>query len=101
MWDAGWVEEVRRLDAAGLREGRTASRALGYRQILAMLDGDLDEASALLQTVHATRRFARRQGSWFARDPRIRWLPFDAARLVHRVEEEVERPSQRPPTGPS
>jgi len=105
MWDAGWVDEVRRLDAAGLREGRTASRALGYRQILAMLDGDLDgdldEASALLQTVQATRRFARRQGSWFARDPRIRWLPFDAAELVHRVEEAVERPRQRPPTGPS
>ena len=75
MWRAGLVDEVRGLDAAGLRSGRTASRALGYAQALRFLDGELTQAEAESQTVGATRRFARRQESWFRRDPRIRWLP--------------------------
>jgi tRNA dimethylallyltransferase len=77
MWAAGFVDEVRRLESAGLREGRTASRALGYAQILRLLAGDCDEPTARAQTVRATRRFVRRQESWFGKDPRIRWL--DAA----------------------
>ena len=58
-------------------EGRTASRALGYQQLLRYLDGEwtLDEARA--ETVRATRRFARRQESWFRRDPRVSWLDAD------------------------
>ncbi len=74
MWQAGFEDEVRRLAGEGLREGKTASRALGYRQVLRYLDGDgtLDEARE--ETVKATRRFARRQESWFRRDPRVRWL---------------------------
>ncbi len=75
MWQQGFKAEVRGLEQAGLRTGKTASRALGYQQVLRFLDGEwtLDEARA--QTVRATRRFARRQESWFRRDPRITWLP--------------------------
>ncbi|MFG2196936.1 tRNA (adenosine(37)-N6)-dimethylallyltransferase MiaA [Streptomyces sp. NPDC048639] len=74
MWDAGLVEEVRSLEAAGLREGRTASRALGYQQVLASLAGECTEDDARAETVRATKRFARRQDSWFRRDPRVHWL---------------------------
>ncbi|MGA5305108.1 tRNA (adenosine(37)-N6)-dimethylallyltransferase MiaA [Nucisporomicrobium flavum] len=74
MWAGGLIEEVRVLDRAGLREGRTASRALGYQQALAQLDGKLTEAEAREETVRATRRFVRRQRSWFRRDPRVTWL---------------------------
>jgi tRNA dimethylallyltransferase len=82
MWERGLVDEVRRLAAAGLRDGRTASRALGYRQLLRALDGlsTLDQARA--DTVRATRRFVRRQRSWFRRDPRVRWLQADSPDLV-------------------
>ena len=80
MWQAGFVDEVRRLagpgePGTGLRAGRTASRALGYAQVLRFLDGEWTQAEAEQQTVRSTRRFARRQESWFRRDPRIRWLP--------------------------
>jgi len=77
MWAKGFVGEVRRLVARGLREGRTASRALGYAQVLRHLDGEWTEELARTETVRATRRFARRQESWFRRDPRVVWL--DAA----------------------
>jgi tRNA dimethylallyltransferase len=75
MWRAGLVTEVRGLAAAGLREGRTASRALGYAQVLRYLDGQWSQEQAAAETVKATRRFVRRQESWFRRDPRVRWLP--------------------------
>lgn len=81
MWEAGLVDEVRRLERHGLREGRTASRALGYRQVLAYLAGEYDERTARDETVRATRRFARRQDSWFRRDPRVHWLPYGDALL--------------------
>ncbi|GAA4778058.1 MULTISPECIES: tRNA (adenosine(37)-N6)-dimethylallyltransferase MiaA [Streptomyces] len=74
MWEAGLVEEVRTLEARGLREGRTASRALGYQQVLAALAGEYGELRAREETVRATKRFARRQDSWFRRDPRVHWL---------------------------
>ncbi len=74
MWEAGLVEEVRRLEADGLREGVTASRALGYAQVLGALDGRWELAQARDLTVTATRRFARRQRAWFRRDPRVHWL---------------------------
>jgi tRNA dimethylallyltransferase len=72
MWAQGLVDEVAGLE--GLREGVTASRALGYAQALGQLDGVLDEATAKEQTVTATRRFVRRQRAWFRRDPRVTWL---------------------------
>jgi len=74
MWREGFVAEVRGLTQAGLREGRTASRALGYAQVLRFLDGEWSQEQAAAQTVRATQRFARRQESWFRRDPRITWL---------------------------
>ncbi|MER7989297.1 tRNA (adenosine(37)-N6)-dimethylallyltransferase MiaA [Streptomyces noursei] len=74
MWEAGLVDEVRRLADAGLREGRTASRALGYQQVLGYLAGECTEQAARDETVRATKRFARRQDSWFRRDPRVHWL---------------------------
>ena len=72
MWEQGLVQEVAGLQ--GLREGVTASRALGYAQVLDLLDGRLTDAQARVQTAAATRRFARRQRTWFRRDPRISWL---------------------------
>jgi tRNA dimethylallyltransferase len=78
MWAAGFVAEVEALAAEGLREGPTASRALGYAQVLAQLDGELTADEARERTVTATRRFVRRQRSWFRRDPATTW--FDAAR---------------------
>ena len=74
MWEVGLVEEVRALERVGLREGRTASRALGYAQALAQIDGTMSEEEARRDTAQATRRFARRQESWFRPDPRIHWL---------------------------
>lgn len=78
MFAAGLVAEVESLVPLGLREGRTASRALGYQQVLAALDGDGDLVAARAETARATRRFVRRQRSWFRRDGRIHWL--DAGR---------------------
>jgi tRNA dimethylallyltransferase len=72
MWAAGLLDEVAALD--GLREGVTASRALGYAQALAQLDGTLTEDAAKAATVTATNRFVKRQRGWFGRDPRIHWL---------------------------
>jgi tRNA dimethylallyltransferase len=85
MWEAGLVDEVRRLEAAGLRTGRTASRALGYAQVLRHLAGDWTEEQARAETIRATRRFARRQDSWFRKDERIRWLAYDAPDLSDRA----------------
>ena len=74
MWAAGFEAEVRHLAAHGLRDGKTASRALGYQQMLRHLDGELTLDEARDETARATRRFARRQESWFRRDPRVQWL---------------------------
>ncbi|MDP9886723.1 tRNA (adenosine(37)-N6)-dimethylallyltransferase MiaA [Pseudarthrobacter enclensis] len=88
MVDAGLLDEVRRLDARGLRQGKTASRALGYSQFLRVADGLSTVADAAEETIVATRQFARRQLTWFRADPRITWLdwqdpdlPGKAARL--------------------
>ncbi|NBM14128.1 tRNA (adenosine(37)-N6)-dimethylallyltransferase MiaA [Streptomyces sp. GC420] len=94
MWEAGLVDEVRALEAQGLREGRTAARALGYQQVLAALAGACTEGEARAETVRATKRFARRQDSWFRRDPRVRWLSGaagDRAELLARAQALVER----------
>jgi tRNA dimethylallyltransferase len=75
MWRLGLVDEVRRLEAEGLRDGLTARRALGYAQVLGFLDGRLTEDEAYAETAQTTRRFARKQRSWFKRDPGVTWLP--------------------------
>ena len=85
MWEVGLVDEVRALERHGLREGRTACRALGYAQVLRFLAGECTEDGARLATVAGTRRFARRQDAWFRRDPRIGWLPYDAEDLPARA----------------
>jgi tRNA dimethylallyltransferase len=74
MLREGLVEETRALVEHGLRKGRTASRALGYQQVLASFDGEYDLVTAAEETVRRTRRFVRRQRSWFRRDRRIHWL---------------------------
>jgi tRNA dimethylallyltransferase len=74
MWDRGLVAEVRRLEQQGLRQGRTASRALGYAQVLNQLAGECTEDEARAETARRTRRFVRRQDAWFRRDERVRWV---------------------------
>jgi tRNA dimethylallyltransferase len=85
MWERGLVAEVRALEKAGLRDGLTAGRALGYAQILRFLAGEWTEEQAKDETIRATRRFARRQESWFRRDPRVHWLPYDAPDLLEQA----------------
>ncbi|WP_182360374.1 tRNA (adenosine(37)-N6)-dimethylallyltransferase MiaA [Tomitella gaofuii] len=85
MFDEGLVEEVRGLLGAGLREGVTARRAIGYQQVLALLDGGLDRDEAVALTEAGTRRYVRRQRSWFRKDGRVRWLDGAAPGLVDRA----------------
>ncbi|MFL6168499.1 MAG: tRNA (adenosine(37)-N6)-dimethylallyltransferase MiaA [Ornithinibacter sp.] len=92
MFAQGLVEETRALVDLGLREGRTASRAVGYAQALAVLDGTMSTEDAVADTALRTRRLVRRQESWFGADPRVTWFhplaePVDA--LVDRVVEHV------------
>ncbi|MEO7267591.1 MAG: tRNA (adenosine(37)-N6)-dimethylallyltransferase MiaA [Knoellia sp.] len=74
MWRDGLIDEVKGLVPHGIRDGRTASRALGYAQALAEIDGTMSEADAQAETAQMTRRYARRQESWFRPDPRITWF---------------------------
>ena len=85
MFEAGFVAEVERLLVAGLRDGRTAASAIGYREVAAYLDGDLTLDQARERTVVATRRFARRQDSWFRKDPRVTWVRYDDPQRLERA----------------
>ncbi len=85
MWANGLLDEVRDLLPVGLREGRTASHALGYAQALAVLDGTSTSAQAQQDTAAATRRLARRQESWFRPDPRIHWFEATTDDLASRA----------------
>ncbi|RII41986.1 tRNA (adenosine(37)-N6)-dimethylallyltransferase MiaA [Galactobacter valiniphilus] len=91
MVEAGLLAEVERLDAAGLRAGKTASRAIGYAQFLKVLDGEADTAWAIEDTTVATRRFARRQVTWFNADPRVEWFDPSEPGLTGRVMEALGR----------
>lgn len=91
MFAGGFVEEVEALLARGLAEGRTASRAIGYREVMGYLAGDRSLAEAIEQTTVATRRFARRQDSWFRKDPRIVWVAHDDPDRVDKAVAAVER----------
>ena len=82
MLERGWLDEVRALAARGLRESPTAGRALGYPQLLAVLDGTTTLARAREDTVAATRRFTKRQRTWFRADPRVHWIECSAGRSV-------------------
>ena len=76
---------MRSLGAAGLANTPTASRALGYQQVLAALSGECSEAQARQDTIDATRKFARRQQRWFRRDKRITWISYSSASAVDEV----------------
>lgn len=78
MVEAGLLEEIRALREKGLDRGLTARRAIGYEQGLAVLDGTLDCAQAIQDTVTGTRRLVRKQDTWFRRDARVHWLDADA-----------------------
>ena len=82
MFDAGLLEETRELLDRGLRQGRTAARAVGYAQAVRVLDGGMTVAEAVADTALRTRRLVRRQESWFGADPRVRWLDALAPDLV-------------------
>lgn len=87
MVESGLLEEVRMLDARGLRQGKTASRALGYSQFLRVIDGTSTVEQAAEETIVATRQFARRQLTWFRADPRITWLDWQDPGLTGKAAE--------------
>ncbi|WP_029288814.1 tRNA (adenosine(37)-N6)-dimethylallyltransferase MiaA [Cellulomonas sp. HZM] len=89
MWDGGLVQEVERLLAHGL--GRTASRAVGYAEVVAMLRGEIGPDEARAATAAGTRRLARKQMGWFGRDPRVHWLDAQDPHLVERALDLVAR----------
>jgi tRNA dimethylallyltransferase len=91
MFAGGFVEEVERLLDQGLREGRTAATAIGYREVAAYLDGELSLDEARERTLVATRRFARRQDSWFRKDPRIVWVRYDDPERAEKALDAVGR----------
>ena len=76
MFDSGLVDEVKGLLEAGMSS--TASQAIGYREVADMLAGEFSEAEAREQVIHHTRRYVRRQDSWFRRDQNIQWVQADA-----------------------
>ncbi len=90
MFDAGLVDEARRLLDLGLAHGRTARTAIGYREVTAYLAGESTLDEALEATVTATRRFSRRQDSWFRKDPRVVWVGWDDPDRIARAQEAVE-----------
>lgn len=94
MFEAGFIDEVDRLLTAGLANARTASRAIGYREVAGFLAGDRTLAEAKEQTTAATRRFARRQDSWFRKDPRIVWVHHDDPDRVERALSAVDNLDQ-------
>jgi tRNA dimethylallyltransferase len=81
MWSAGLIEEVRGLIDKGIRDSKTASQAIGYAQALASIDGKISEEDAIEETILLTQRYARRQMSWFRRDPRINWFDYQSPTL--------------------
>jgi tRNA dimethylallyltransferase len=81
MWETGFVAEVDQLITAGIRNGTTAQRALGYSQIISFRDGLMSEEEAKEDTKRASRQYARRQETWFSRDIRIQWVAQRQPRL--------------------
>ena len=73
MFADGFIDEVQKIEES-LTKGKTALRALGYSQVLSYLAGEIQKEEAITLTINATKKFARRQLSWFRRDPLIHWL---------------------------
>lgn len=88
MMEAGLVDEVRGLLDAGLREGLTAPQAIGYKEIVEALEGRCSMGEAVAAIKQATRRYGKRQRTWFRRDGRIRWIDADAGD-AHAVAREI------------
>jgi tRNA dimethylallyltransferase len=82
MWSAGLVDEVKGLIDLGIRDSKTASQAIGYSQALAQLDGKFTKDEAIAETTLLTQRYARRQMSWFRRDPRVNWFDYQSETLL-------------------
>ena len=96
MWALGLVDEVRSLESKGIRDSKTASQAIGYSQALASIDGRLTEEEAIAETILLTQRYARRQMSWFRRDPRINWFDYQDENLLEEVMSLVRASLQLP-----
>ena len=96
MWALGLVDEVRSLESKGIRNSKTASQAIGYSQALASIDGRLTEEEAIAETILLTQRYARRQMSWFRRDPRINWFDYQDENLLEKVMSLVRTSLQMP-----
>ena len=77
MFESGFVDEVARLLEAGLGQSRTASKAIGYKEVAAYLAGETTLEEAMERTAIKTRQFARRQDAWFRKDPRVVWVSYD------------------------
>jgi len=84
MWQQGMLSEVESLRSDSIEQGVTASRAIGYAQALAQLRGEMTRDEAIAETQALTRRYARRQVSWFKRYPDIEWAeqPVDVEALI-------------------
>ena len=95
MWKLGLVSEVEGLLEHGLRDAKTAKRAIGYAQALAQFDGEVTEAEAIADTVRLTQKYARRQMSWFRRDQRIQWLDYRDPALVQQAIDLFEQRFQK------
>lgn len=85
MMENGWLDEVQRLKEQGLAQAPTASRAIGYRQMLEYLAGNITKAEAIDSTIVATRRFARRQETWFKADPRVHWIDAESEHAEEQI----------------
>jgi tRNA dimethylallyltransferase len=90
MWEKGILREAESLIPLGVRDGKTSSHAIGYAQALAQLDGELTEEQAIEETARLTARYARRQMSWFRRDPRINWFDYQDEQLLPNILTTVE-----------
>jgi len=88
MWEQGLVAEAEALIKAGIRQGTTAQRALGYAQVIAQIEGKVSEEEAQEETKRATRQYARRQETWFSRDERITWIS-PAQNALQRILESI------------
>lgn len=91
MWQQGLLQEVEELLQQGLRDAKTASRAIGYAQAIAQLDSKMTQEEAIADTARLTQKYARRQMSWFNRDKRINWLDYRDENLLNQAAALVER----------
>lgn len=89
MWEQGFVAEVEALMEQGLAEGVTARKALGYSQIMEALNGETTLATAKSETIRLTKRYARKQESWFRRDPKMIWLSASQPNLLGEILEMI------------